>query len=56
MLKSVSDTIADALMGIICASLLVAGAAAAVTFAYFVVMSCYRLIGSLYTHLFFPWP
>lgn len=56
MLKNLLGTIADVLMGIIYGSLLVAGAAGAVTFAYFVIMSCWRLIGSLRQHLFFPWP
>lgn len=56
MQKNLFETITDTLMSIICGSLLVAGAAGAVTFAYFVIMSCWRLIGSLSRHLFFPWP
>jgi hypothetical protein len=56
MLKDLSDSITDGLIAIISLSLLVAGAAGAVTFAYFAVMCCWRLIGSLHLHLFFPWP
>jgi len=56
MLKNLLGTLADALMGIIYGSLLVAGAAGAVTFAYCVIMSCWRLLCSLRAHLFYPWP
>ncbi len=56
MLKKLPDTIGDVLMAVIGLSLLVAAAAGAVTFAYTAFMACYRLIGSLREHLFFPWP
>ncbi len=56
MIKQILESISDALIAVIQGSLLVAGAAGAATLAYFVVMSCYRLIGSLRAHLFFPWP
>jgi hypothetical protein len=56
MLKRLCDLMTDGLIAIIGLSLLVAGAAGAVTFAYFVIMSCWRLIDSLRQHLFFPWP
>jgi hypothetical protein len=56
MLKKLFESITDGLMAVICGSLLVAGAAGAVTLAYCVVMTCWRLIGSLRQHLFFPWP
>jgi hypothetical protein len=56
VLKKLFDAIADGLTAIIGGSLLVGGAAGAVTFAYFIVMCCWRLIGSLRAHLLFPWP
>jgi len=56
MIKRLFESISDALIAVIQGSLLVAGAAIAVSLAYIVAMSCYRLIGSLRAHLFFPWP
>ena len=57
MMEKLFDSVGTLLKAIICGVILIAAAAAAVTFTYFVVMSCFRLIGSLWTHLFSrPWP
>ena len=52
MLKNILEAIGPLLKDIICGVLLIAAAAAAVTFSYFVIMTCYRCIGSAWTHLF----
>jgi len=57
MLKNIFESAGSLLKSIICGSLLVAATATAITFAYFIVMTCYRLIGSVWAHLFSqPWP
>jgi hypothetical protein len=57
MLKNLFESTAVFLKSIICGSLLVGATAAAITFAYFIAMTCYRLIGSAWDHLFSqPWP
>lgn len=57
MLKKIFEAIGPLLKAAICGVLLVAATAAAVTFAYFIVMTCYRCIGSAWEHLFSrPWP
>ena len=57
MFKNLFESTAIFLKSIICGSLLVAATATAITFAYFIVMTCYRLIGSVWAHLFSqPWP
>ena len=57
MFDKLFNLIASCFKCTIMAALLAAAAAAALTLAYLAIMTCYRLIGSTWTHLFSrPWP
>ena len=57
MLRNLLESVTSMLKAIIVGSLLLAATAGTVTIAYFIIMSCYRLIGSTWSHLFSrPWP
>ena len=56
MLRNSSDLIERFLKGVICLSIILAGAAGAITIAYIVVMTCYRGCGVLWRSFFDqPW-
>ena len=57
MLKNIFESVGAFLEAVICSALLVAATAVAVAVVFFVAMTCYRLIGSVWDHLFSqPWP
>ena len=57
MIKNLFESAGYFLKTIICGALLLAATAGAITVTYFIIMTCYRLIGSTWSHLFSkPWP
>ena len=52
MLEKLKEAIVSLLQNIIIGVLLATAAAAVITFAYFVIMTCYRSMGSAWKHLF----
>jgi len=57
MLSNLFEWVMSLLRAAIVVCLLVAATAGAVTFTYFIVMVCYRLIGVTWSYLFStPWP
>jgi len=57
MLEKLKEAVVSLLENIIIGVLLATAAVAVITFAYFVIMACWRGIGSGWKHIFSaPWP